>query len=180
MPISKDLVDRLRQEPESVVIADADLADIFSLIAPRLHFSAMASSQTLRSPDGSTDGTTTADRFQNYLCVKRLLSQQQDVPSIDPAVFGVLDRGFRYLHQDFPLIHLNRKSEFTPVFDPTEAPARCLPRPLRIFPALVLGPQLGQAQLPETITTPPQQWAYASVVDLMSSPGAVAVGTRLI
>jgi hypothetical protein len=46
---SDDLIEALRREPESVVIGDADLADLFSLAAPGLHFSAMARSQTLRS-----------------------------------------------------------------------------------------------------------------------------------
>jgi hypothetical protein len=166
IPLSDDLLDALRREPESVVIADPDLADMFSLVAPRFHFSALARSQTLRTQDGSSGEPTTADRFQNYLCVKQLLSHGEMPDSVGPAAFGVLDRGFRYLNQDFPLIHLNRKTEFTQHFDPSEGPRRCPARPLKIFPAFVLGEALGQPQVPQTVVTPQQQWGYASLQEL--------------
>jgi hypothetical protein len=178
-PLSDDLLDVLRREPESLVIADPDLADLFSLVAPRVHFSALARSQTLRTQDDGSGEPTTSDRFQNYLCVKQLLSHR-DGPESITAAFGVLDRGFRYLNQDFPLIHLNRKNAFTQYFDPTAEPQHCSSRQLKIFPAFVLSGELGQTQAPQTVVTPKQQWAYASLKELDDDSKSGSRSQRLV
>jgi hypothetical protein len=170
IPPAPELLDALRRNPESVVIADADLADVFSLIAPGIHFSALARSQTLRTQEGSVGLPTTADRFENYLCVKALLSRQPDSQAIGQTVFAVLDRAFRYMNQDFPLIHINRKAAFTQYFDPSEEPQRCVARPLTIFPSFVLGAAAGDASRSQTVTTPAALWAYASVRELPPVP----------
>ena len=180
MPPSTELLDALRREPESVVIADADLADVLSLVAPRTHFSALARSQTLRSQDGSSDEPTTSERFQNYLCTKQLLSEGNNQGAIGPTAIGALDRGFRYLNQDFPLIHLNRKVAFTQYFDPSEAPRHCVARSLTVFPALVLGDEVGKSERPRAVTTPPRQWAYASVLELPAVPRPLRVDGRVV
>jgi hypothetical protein len=180
LPISKQLLDELKTEPESLVFDDPDLADIFSLVAPRTHNSALARSQTLPTPPGATGVPSAAERFQNYLCVRQLLSSAGPANAINPAAFAELDRGFRYLNQDFPLIHLNRKSEFTPVFDPTDQPRVCSPRTLRVFPAFVLGTEFGKPLTPWAVTTPPQRWAYASVVELLPATPAAPVEKRLV
>jgi hypothetical protein len=171
MPPPRELLDALRQDPASVVITDADLADIYSLVAPRIHFSAMARSQTLRSQEGMPGEPTTAERFENYQCVKQQLSRA-GVDAIDPSAFGPLDRGFRYLNQDFLLVHLNRKASFRQYFDPAAAPGPCAERSLTVFPAFVVGSAIGGLRASEAVTTPPQQWAYASVRELPAVPPA--------
>jgi hypothetical protein len=154
---------RPRRQPESLVIGDPDLADLLSLVAPGVHFSALARSQVL--PDaGSSGETSTAQRFDNYQCVKRLLNGRQDPPIVTPEVFADLDRQFRYLNQDFPLIHLNRKHQFRQYFDPTQEPKRCASRQLQIFPALALSEESGRVELAAAVRTPAQQWAYAAQV----------------
>ncbi len=178
-PPSSALLDALKTEPQSVVMADPDLADLFSLAAPQLHFSALARSQTLRSPDDGSGGPSTADRFQNYLCVKRLLAGHQELRTFDGA-FQTLDQGFRYLNQDFPLIHLNRKHTFRPAFDASDAPRQCTPRTLQIFPSFVLGAELGRPMSLTPISTPQARWAYASVVELKPAAGSPRVTASLM
>src|SRR5262249_35199576 len=46
MPPSPALLSSLRDTPEVVVFSDPDLADLYGLAAPGLHFSALAASQT--------------------------------------------------------------------------------------------------------------------------------------
>jgi hypothetical protein len=167
LPLSTQLLDAMKTEPESLVVDSPDLADVLSLAAPRLHYSALAHSQTIPVPGGIAGDPSMADRFHNYLCVKRLLSSSAAAQSINRTAFDALDHQFRYLNQDFPLIHLNRKTEFRTFFDPHEEPQQCAPRTLQIFPAFVVGPEFGRALPPWTVTTPPQQWAYASVVELL-------------
>jgi hypothetical protein len=158
--LSASLLDALRRQPESVVIGDPDLADLFGLAAPGLHYSALARSQALHE---SGSGTSTVRRFDNYQCVKRLLSARQP-PVVKPAVFVELDRVFRYLNQDFPLMHLNRPHQLKQQFDPSQAPSQCTSRELQIFPAVALSEVLGRVDLPATVRTPAQQWAYAATV----------------
>jgi hypothetical protein len=109
-----------------------------------------------------------------------MLSQRHADDSIAPAALKTLDRGFRYLNQDFPLIHLNRKSAFTQYFDPSEAPQRCAARPLKVFPSFVLGEEFGKALVPGAMTTPPRQWAYASVIELPAASGFARGSSRLV
>ena len=180
IPLSAHLLDALKTEPESLVIADPDLADVLSLVAPRLHYSALAHSQTIPAPGGIAGQPSTADRFQNYLCVKQLLSSSDAAQSINQTTFDALDHHFRYLNQDFPLIHLNRKAQFTTFFDPREEPRQCAPRTLQMFPAFVVGPEFGRALAPWTVTTPPQRWAYASVVELLPGASPPPVQTTLV
>ena len=161
--LSDSLLDSLRHQPESLVIGDPDLADLFALVAPGLHYSALARSQALHEPARS-GGTSTAQRFDNYLCVKRLLTAGQPPVVVKPEVFVELDRVFRYLNQDFPLMHLNRPHELRQYFDPSQQPAHCSTRVLQIFPAVALSEELGRVNLPATVTTPAQQWAYAAQV----------------
>ncbi len=180
LPISKQLLDELETDPESLVFDNPDLADVFALVAPRLHFSALAHSQTLPSPVGVTGVASTAERFQNYLCVKQELSAAGPADAISPATLDALDHGFRYLNQDFPLIHLDRKSQFRTFFDPTEEPRACPPRTLRIFPAFVLGQEFGKVLRPWAVTTPAQQWAYGSVVELTPEVASARVVNRFV
>jgi hypothetical protein len=161
--LSNALLDTLRQQPESLVIGDPDLADLFSLVAPGVHFSALARSQALHQTRGS-GGPSTAERFENYLCVKRLLTSGHLPPVVNPNVFVEMDRVFRFLNQDFPLTHLNRRHEFKQYFDPSQEPKRCASRELQIFPALALSEELGRVELPAAVRTPVQQWAYAAQV----------------
>ena len=77
-----------------------------------------------------------------------------------------MDRTFRFLNQDFPLTHLNRRHQFRQYFDPSQEPKRCTGRQLQIFPALELSEELGRVNLPAAVRTPPQQWAYAAQVVL--------------
>jgi hypothetical protein len=159
--LSDSLLESLRQRPESLVIADPDLADLFGLVAPGLHYTALARSQALHEPG---EGTSTAQRFENYLCVKRLLSTSEASSVVNPAVFVEMDRTFRFLNQDFPLTHLNRRHEFKQYFDPSQEPKRCASRELQIFPALALSEEVGRVELPAAVRTPVQQWAYAAQV----------------
>jgi len=104
-----------------------------------------------------------------------------DAPdAVGPGAFALMDRGFQYLNQDFPLIHLNRRKEFTQYFDPTEAPRRCTSRQLEIFPALVLGQELGSAPAQGAVVTPQQQWAYASVQALNDGSQSGRSAARLL
>ena len=167
IPLSTQLLDAMKTEPESLVVDNPDLADVLSLAAPRLHYSALAHSQTVPAPGGIAGDPRMAHRFHNYLCVKRLLSSSAAAQSINQTAFDALDHQFRYLNQDFPLIHLNRKTEFRTLFDPQEEPQQCAPRTLQIFPAFVVGPEFGKQLAPWTVTTPGQRWAYASVVELL-------------
>jgi hypothetical protein len=161
--VSDSLLESLRQRPESLIIADPDLADLFGLVAPGLHYTALARSQALHEPG---EGTSTAQRFENYLCVKRLLSTSEASSIVNPEVFVDMDRVFRFLNQDFPLTHLNRRHEFTQYFDPSQEPKRCTSRELEVFPALALSGELGRVELPAAVRTPVQQWAYAAQVAL--------------
>lgn len=163
--LSDALLDALRHQPESLVIGDPDLADLFSLVSPGVHFSALARSQILPQAGGS-GGTSTAQRFDNYLCVKRLLSGRQSPPVVNPDAFVQMDRQFRFLNQDFPLIHLNRRHQFRQYFDPSQEPERCTTRQLQIFPALALSHESTRIDLPAAIRTPAPQWAYAAQVVL--------------
>ena len=178
LPVPSELIDALQRQPESVVIENADLADVFSLAAPRLHFSALARSQTYRAGADSPGDLTTADRFRNYLCVKREMSRS-DEPGAT-AAFAVLDRGYRYLNQDFPLIHLNRKHEFRQIFDPSASPAQCPARQIQVYPALVFGPELERPTLPRDIATPAARWAFAATADLPSSVTPTPGDVRLL
>ena len=159
-PLSDSLLESLRHEPESLVIGDPDLADLFGLVAPGVHYSALARSQALHELAG---GTTTAQRFQNYLCVKRLVSASPPPAVVNPEVFVDLDRVFRFLNQDFPLTHLNRQHQFKEYFDPSQEPQRCPSRPLQIL-ALGMRPEPGQVDLPADVRTLAQQWAYAAQI----------------
>jgi len=138
LPPPPELIDGLTHNAGSVVIGDPDLADVFSLIAPRVRFSALARSQILRS-DGS------AQRFARYLCTRELI-RQQDVDEVPPAAFALLDRSFRYQGQDFPLVHLRRQTRFRQVFDPDSVPATCEPRQFLVFPSLVVDGTTGGSQ----------------------------------
>src|SRR5213593_4167244 len=61
--LSDSLLDALHHQPESLVIGDPDLADLFSLVAPGIHFSALGRSQAIAEAGGS-GGTSTAQRFE--------------------------------------------------------------------------------------------------------------------
>lgn len=159
-PLSDSLLASLRHQPESLVIGNPDLADLFSLVAPGVHYSALARSQALHELAG---GTSTAQRFENYLCVKRLLSAGQPPPVVNPEVFVEMDRVFRFLNQDFPLTHLNRQHLFKQYFDPSQEPQRCTSRQLQIL-VLAMSQELGRVDLPAAVRTPAQQWAYAAQV----------------
>src|SRR5207245_10753976 len=106
-PLAPGLIDALRQDPDSVVIGDADLADIFSLVAPGIHFSAFARSQVV-SRATAPPGLRASDRWSNYLCVKPAIAQAGDAALPLRGAVDTLDRNYRHLNQDFPLIHLNR------------------------------------------------------------------------
>jgi hypothetical protein len=180
------LIDSLKHEPESLVIGNPDLADMFSLIAPRIGFSAMARSQTLRSDPDRGEGATSG-RFENYQCVKRLLAHSDAAREVPTAAFQTLDRGFRFLNQDFPLIHLNRRTDFTQYFDPSGEPHACRSRSLKMFPALMLEKPVAEPHLLDhlrnamhsaegdapIVVTPEAQWAYA-VMDRL--PAAALLG----
>jgi hypothetical protein len=169
--LSDSLLDALRRQPTSVIIGDPDLADLFALAAADLHYSALARSQALHDREG---GTSTTQRFDNYQCVKRFLTAGESPPVVDPAVFVELDRVFRFLNQDFPLMHLNRPHRLRQYFDPSQQPDHCAARQLQIFPELALGQELGRVDLPAMINTPAQQWAYAAQVAMpegTSKPG---------
>ncbi len=83
-----------------------------------------------------------------------------------------MDHVFRFLNQDFPLSHLNRRHEFTQFFDPSQGPTRCPTRQLQIFPALALREQPVRVALPDSVRTPAQQWAYAAQVALPEETAA--------
>ena len=193
MPPSQELLDGLRRQPDSVLIADPDLADVYSLIAPGVHFSALARSQTIRSELRSTGTATTADRFETYLCTKELVSVNRLSDAIPASTFSVLDQGFRYLNQDFPLVHLNRHTTFRQYFDPGMAPRHCTSRELLVFPMLLVGaPVHGVALLEDLtdvarwnraeggvlVTTSDQQWGYAAKVPI--PPNALAVSDESV
>jgi hypothetical protein len=169
--LSDAFLNAMRTEPESLIIGDPDLADLFSLALPALHFSALARSQILPEPGGA-GREAGARRFDNYLCVKQLLKRPEGAAAVDPAVFASMDRQFRYLNQDFPLLHLNRHRHFRQYFDPSKEPARCAARQLKVFPAVALSAPLGRVDLPAEITTLPQQWAYAAQVALAAQTSA--------
>jgi hypothetical protein len=176
------LVEALNQNPESVVIGDPDLADIFSLIAPRTRFSALARSQILRSEHS-------AEHFARYLCTRELI-RQQNLPEVLPAAFALLDAGYRYQGQDFPLLHLRRREQFRQVFDPASVPGRCETRQLLVFPSLVaIGTNRPSELLPAlaedgkwstrrpgaALLTSPAPWAYSATTTI--TPAAPAVGS---
>jgi len=160
--LSDALLDVIRHQPESLVIGDPDLADLFLLVAPGVHFSALARAQVLFHASGSRM-TSTAQRFEDYLCVKQVLSASGRSPVVSPDVFVEMDRQFRFLNQDFPLLHLNRRHEFRQYFNPSQEPERCPARAFQI-PALALSDQPARVDLPVAVQTPPQQWAYATQV----------------
>ena len=160
--LSDVLLDALRGHPESLVIADPVLANLLSLVAPGLHFSALAPAQVL--PETGFGRPSTTPRFDNYLCVKRLLTTTQSPPVVDSDVFVSMDRRFRFLGQDFPLHHLNRPHQLRQYFDPSQEPNSCTSRQLQMFPALALSEELGRISLPADVRTPAQQWAYAAQV----------------
>lgn len=176
LPPSPELLSSLRETPEMVVINDPDLADIYGLVAPGLHFSALARSQT-----ALFEPLLTQNRFENYLCVKDRVSRGPLVSAVPPEVFATLDRSFRYMNQDFPLTHLNRAHEFKVYFDPSQPPAHCNARQLKVFPAFDLGDEVAAGRLPGRLTvvngstlqrqplevvTARAQWAYAAVAEL--------------
>lgn len=173
MPPSEKLLDSLQRDPDSVLIGDPDLADIYSLIAPRLHFSALARSQTF-----AAGPILTSERFEKYLCTKQLVVQHHASELVPGAAFALLDQSFRYLNRDFALLHLNRTSGFKQVFDPSKEAAHCVSRQLQVFPALALGTELPGGSLFErlrlllklpsserslNVATLPQQWAYSAM-----------------
>ena len=185
IPPSAELIASLRDQPESVLIGDPDLADLYGLIAPRLHFSAMARSQAFLST--ANVDVATSERFQRYLCTKHLVMDGEVSGVVPREGFGVLDRAFRYLGQDFPLIHLNRKTAFRQYFDPAADPTGCTPRPLQLFPAIETGEQIRTSDLIEglrpgsrppataaalDVVTPQQQWAYAAIERVASEQDA--------
>ena len=79
--LSDSLLDSLRHQPESLVIGDPDLADLFALVAPGLTI------RRWRVPRPFRVRARDVDRawFENYLCVKRLLSAGQPPPVVNPA-----------------------------------------------------------------------------------------------
>lgn len=178
-PPSPELLSTLRKEPQSLLIGDPDLADIYSLIGPRLHYTALARSQTYAFQGAP-------ERFQNYLCVKLLLTSNDLLDAFPAETFAVLDRGFRYLNEDFVLIHLNRKKVFKEYFDPQATPIYCDSRTLKIFPSLILGEEMNSGQLLNAlqpmnganiqqrsvveVRTPNQQWAYAAMAQIPVVP----------
>jgi hypothetical protein len=155
--LSDSLLDALRNQPESLVIGDPDLADVFSLVSPGIHFTAMARSQALQ--ESGPGWKSTQQRFDNYLCVKHLLRASQS-SVVNADVFVELDRQFRFLSQDFPLTHLNRRHEFKQYFDPLQEPKSCTGRQLQIF-GPELSEELGRVDLPVAVRTPAQLWAYS-------------------
>lgn len=184
---SPELLSALRKEPQSLLIGDPDLADIYGLIGPKLHYTALARSQTYAN-------LAAPERFQNYLCVKLLLTRNDLLDALPADTFAVLDRGFRYLNEDFVLIHLNRKKVFKEYFDPQATPIHCDSRTLKIFPSLVLGEEVNPGQLLNTlqpmdganiqqrpvveVRAPNQQWAYAAMAQIPLVPETRAVMTR--
>jgi hypothetical protein len=147
IPPSTELIEALRREPESLVIGDPDLADMYSLMLPRTHFSALARSQTLRAEARGAGEPGTAARFQNYQCVKQAIAATDLADVVPSSTVAVLDQGFRYLGQDFPLIHLRRRTTFNQYFDPDEMPRQCRSRRLQAFPDLRLGQPVAGARL---------------------------------
>jgi hypothetical protein len=170
-PPPAELLDALRNNPDSLLIADANLADVLGLIAPRLHFSALARSQTV-SP-ASSSGREIGERWANYLCVKHLAAAASDSALRLRDQFEALDRSYLYLNQDFPLVHLNRPVLLTKKVDASAPPRGCAPRPLLIFPAVVLGRDHGSVPVPSTIETSVRRWEYA---DRRPLPATLAEG----
>ncbi len=184
---SPELLSALRKEPQSLLIGDPDLADIYGLISPRLHYTALARSQTYANQ-------AAPERFQNYLCVKLLLTRNDLLDALPADTFAVLDRRFRYLNEDFVLVHLNRKKVFKEYFDPQATPIHCDSRTLKIFPSLVLGEEMNSGQLLNAlqpmnganiqqrpvveVRTPNQQWAYAATARIPLVPETRDMMTR--
>jgi hypothetical protein len=176
------LIEALARNPESVVIGDPDLADIFSLIVPRTRFSALARSQILRSEH-------TAERFARYLCTRELI-RQQNLSEVPSAAFALLDAAYRYQGQDFPLLHLRRHQQFRQVFDPESEPGRCEARQLLVFPSLVATGDRPSELLPAlaqdgkwsaraagvALKTSPTPWAYSATTTI--APSALAAGSQ--
>ena len=191
LPPSEQLLDGLRRTSQSVLIGDPRLADVYGLIAPRVHHSALAPAQTVISERRAPGVLSTEDRFQIYLCTKRLVSASPWSDAIPASTFAELDRGYRYRGTDFPLLHLNRRTTFTQAFDPSALPDRCDPREFLIFPELLTGPPVPGLSLLEKLTdaghwerddagalvvTSGQQWAYSAQVPLPAEALTISEG----
>lgn len=196
VPPSEPLLDGLRRTPESVLMSDRTLAGLYALIAPGVHYSALAPAQAIRSERRGPGVLTTEERFQIYLCTKQLASTSEWSDTIPASTFSALDRGYRYLGADFPLLHLNRRTTFRQQFDPATPPGDCAPREFLVFPALLTGPPVPGLSLLEALTsagrwdrdqagalvvTPGQQWAYSAQAPL--TPAALTIsddGVRMM
>jgi hypothetical protein len=181
MPPSPQLLDGLRNAPGSVLINVPFLADYYSLIAPRVHYSALARAQAFASERRAAGVLSTDERFQVYLCTKALVSASPWSDTIPRSTFAGLDQAFRYQGADYPLLHLNRRTTFTQYFDPQAPPGDCAPREFLLFPELLTGAPVTGLPLLEQLTsaghwdrdesgalvvTSGQQWAYAAQVPL--------------
>jgi hypothetical protein len=169
VPPSSSLRSVMRSAPEQLVMNDSDLADTFVLMEPRLHFFATSRAQTYWAGE-----VATAERFKTYQCTKALLSRRTP-GAISSATLSNLDRSFKYLNTDFPLLTLGRASALRDMFDPSEPAGACPHRALELFPALELGAKLPddglRSRLDEAlrlnhaaaggITTPSTRWSYA-------------------
>jgi hypothetical protein len=195
VPPSEPLLDGLRRAPESVLISERFLADLYTLIAPGVHYSALAPAQALRSARRAPGVLTTEERFQIYLCTKQMVSTSEWSDTIPASTFSALDRDYRYLRADFPLLHLNRRTTFRQHFDPAAAPGDCAPREFLVFPELLTGPPVPGLSLLEELTsagrwdrdeagalvvTPGQQWAYSAQVPLTPAALTIDEGVRMM
>lgn len=120
------LINALREDSFNVVFENNALANNMSMILPKQSFTALAISQT--------DSFGSPKYFERYLCFKEKIKQDPKITEKYKPSLVVLDNGYKHLHSDFILLHINRREKFPVFFDVDRKPESCDSRKLYFYP----------------------------------------------
>ena len=116
-PLPKEILLELERDSNRVLADSPWLASVLGLIHPRQAITALDPSQTFYS--------LAYKKIDSYRCLRhRLLSHPDWKKRFGPLIHQI-DNGYRYLHSDFILIHLNRPHYPKAVFEFQTPPENC-------------------------------------------------------
>jgi len=123
---SQKLIQALREDSFNVVFENNALANNMSMILPRQSFTALEISQT--------HSFGSSKYFERYLCFKEKIKQDPEKFEKYKPALVVLDNGYKHLHSDFVLLHINRREKFPTFFDVHRKPEKCDSKKLYFYP----------------------------------------------